>query len=238
MRIRDKEVNMGFKNADFKNYERELKYLLTGASKLSLDQVLRFLNGHGYKVVEIVAKEKHEAYYDDTKFTLIKKGEVMRGSKHIHVTEEQFSGFVYKKNMNDPNKPYVSKLELGESGRHKTVEEFIAELGLDIKVLADPVLYAVMLRDVAIVEKNLDRLYISYDKTDYFRNIGSKKVYEEMLEIEDWNKPNTTDGDYNYDAHLLEVNKVVLNGELPIKLTKDTKPYRAYKILIESTETN
>lgn len=229
---------MGFENADFKNYERELKYLLTGVSKLSLDQVVHFLNGYGYKVVETVAKEKHEAYYDDKKFTLIKKGEVMRRSKHIHVAEEQFSGFVYKKSMNDPTKPYVSKLELGESGQHETVEEFLAKLGLDIEVLADPVLYAVMLRDVAIVEKNFDRLYISYDKTDYFRNIGAEKVYEEMLEIEDWNRPNSTEGDYSYDKHLLEVNNIVLNGELPVKLTKDTKPYRGYKILIESTETN
>jgi len=225
---------MGFKNIGFKNYERELKYLLTGDSRLSLDQVLRFLSGHGYKVVETVTKEKHESYYDDAKFTLIKRGDVMRGSKHI---TEKFSGPMFKKNVSDPNKPYVSKLELG-SGQHKTVQELIAELGLDIEVLADPVLYAVMLRDVAIVEKNLDRLYISYDKTDYFKNIGAEKVYEEMLEIEDWNRPNATDGDYNYDAHLYEVNKVVLNGELPLKLTKDTKPYRGYKILIENHETN
>ena len=79
----------------FENYERELKYLLTGANKLSLDQVVHFLNGHGYKVVETIAKEKHEAYYDDTNFTLTKRGEVMRRSKHIHITEQQFSGFMF-----------------------------------------------------------------------------------------------------------------------------------------------
>ena len=145
---------------------------------------------------------------------------------------------MFKKNITHPDKPYVSKIEQGESGQHKTVEEFIAVLGLDIEVLADPVLYAVMLRDVAIVEKNLDRLYISYDKVDYFRNIGTQKFYEEMLEIEDWNHPNGTDGDYNYDAHLLEVNKIVLNSELPIELTKHTKPFRGYKILVENRETN
>ena len=223
---------MGLENIEFKNYERELKYLLTGASKLSLDQVLHFLNCHGYKVVETIAKEKHETYYDDAKFTLIKRGDVMRGSKHI---TEQFTGFMYKKNVSDPNKPYVSKLELG-SLKYKTVEEFTAELGLDIEVLANPVLYAVMLRDVAIVEKELDRLYISYDKVDYFMNVGAEKVYEEMIEIEDWNRPNSTDGDYNYDAHLCEVNRVFLNGELPITLTKHTKPYRGYKILIEKNE--
>lgn len=222
----------------FENYERELKYLLTGAKKLSLDQVVHFLNGHGYKVVETIAKEKHEAYYDDKNFRLTKRGEVMRRSKHIHVTEQQFSGFMYKKNITHPDKPYVSKIEQGESGQHKTVEEFIAVLGLDIEVLADPVLYAVMLRDVAVVEKNHDRLYISYDKVDYFRNIGAQKFYEEMLEIEDWNHPNGTDGDYNYDAHLLEVNKIVLNSELPIELTKDTKPFRGYKILVENHETD
>jgi hypothetical protein len=225
---------MGLEIIEFKNYERELKYLLTGVSKLSLDQVLHFLNFHGYKVVETMAKEKHETYYDDAKFTLTKRGDVMRGSKHI---TEQFSGFMYKKNESDPNKPYVSKLELG-SGQYKTVDEFIAKLEMDIEVLADPILYAVMLRDIAIVEKNLDRLYITYDKVDYFMAIGAEKVYEEMIEIEDWNRPNSTDVDYNYDAHLCEVNRVFLNGELPIKLTKDTKPYRGYKILIEKHETN
>ena len=220
---------MEFKNIEFKNFERELKYLLTGASKLSLDQVLHFLGRHGYQVVETVAKEKHETYYDDAEFTLIRRGDVMRGSKHI---TEQFSGFMYKKNVSDPDKPYVSKLELGVSGQHKTVQEFVAELGLDIQVLADPVLYAVMLRDVAIVEKNLDRLYISYDKVDYYKDLGAGKVHEEMLEIEDWNRPNTTDVDYSYDAYLCEVNRVLLSGELPVKLTRDTKPYRGYKILI------
>ena len=54
-----------------------------------------------------------------------------------------------------------------------------------------------------------------------------------MLEIEDWKNPNTTDVDYDYDAHLLEVNQLIINSDLPIKLTKDNKYYRGYILLNE-----
>lgn len=225
---------MGLDNAEFRNYERELKYLLVGPSKLSLERMLHFLNRHGYEVVETLTREKHESYYDDAEFTIIRRGDVIRGSEHVG--EQQFSGFMYKKNVSDPEKPYVSKLELGESGQYSTVKEFVAELGLDIEVLADPVLYAVMYRDVAVVEKNNDRLYVSFDKVEYFTSIGADRFHEEMLEIEDWNRPNSTDGDYSYDAHLHQVNKLVLSGELPIKLTTHTKPFRGYLFLVENRE--
>ena len=88
-----------------------------------------------------------------------------------------------------------------------------------------------MMREVSIVDKNGDRLYISYDKVKYFEKDESNSVYEEMLEIEDWKNPNTTEVDYDYDKHLIEVNKLVLNGELPLKLTKDSKYFRGYSIL-------
>ena len=52
-----------------------------------------------------------------------------------------------------------------------------------------------------------------------------------MLEIEDWIKPNTTTGDYNYDEHLIVANKILSNSNLPIALTKDSKYFRGYTLL-------
>jgi len=215
---------------EFENYERELKYLLTENGKLSLNQVLEVLYDYGYRLVETRTNEKHETYYDDVNLTILNRGDVLRGSKHV---TEQFSGFLYKKNMCDLDKPYVSKLELGVKlkGQYRTVNDFAKDVDLDIKEELTPILYAKMIRDTAVVEKKSDFLLISYDKVNYFRNQDSSDVYEEMLEIEDWKTPNTTKVDYNYDAHLIEVNKLLLGSKLPIKLTKDSKYCRGYTIL-------
>jgi hypothetical protein len=215
---------------EFENYERELKYLITNNEKCSSKQVLEFLYKQGYKLVETFIKEKHETYYDDSELTILNRGDVMRGSNMV---TEQFKGFLYKKNMCDPDKPYVSKLELGTKlrGQYRDVNDFIKELNIDVKGELNIKLYANMIREVSIVEKNGDRLYISYDKVRYFDKDESNAVYEEMLEIEDWRKPNTTDVDYDYDKHLIEVNKIILNGQLPMELTKDSKYFRGYTVL-------
>ncbi len=217
---------------EFENYERELKYLLKEKEKCSSKQVLEFLYKNGYKLIEAFEKEKHETYYDTNKLTILHRGDVMRGSNMV---TEQFKGFLYKKNMCDPNKPYVSKLELGKKlkGQYNDVNDFIKEVNVDIDDELSPILYANMMRDVAIVEKNGDRLYISYDKVKYFKENEASAIYEEMLEIEDWKQPNTTKVDYDYDKHLIEVNQLITNGELPIELTKDTKYYRGYVLLNE-----
>lgn len=215
---------------EFENYERELKYLLIDNEKCSPKQVIEFLNKHGYSLIESFTKEKHETYYDDSKLTILNRGDVMRGSNMV---TEQFKGFLYKKNMCNPDKPYVSKLELGTKlrGQYRDVNDFIRELNVGVEGELKPILYANMIREVSIVDKNGDRLYISYDKVKYFEKDESNSVYEEMLEIEDWKNPNTTEVDYDYDKHLIEVNKLVLNGELPLELTKDSKYFRGYSIL-------
>ena len=55
----------------------------------------------------------------------------MRGSNMV---TEQFKGFLYKTNKCNPQKPYVSKLELGTKlrGQYKDVNEFIKELDKNI----------------------------------------------------------------------------------------------------------
>lgn len=217
---------------EFENYERELKYLLVGNEKYSQKQVVDFLCNNGYKLVETFTKEKKETYYDDSDLTILNRGDVMRGSNMV---TEQFHGFLYKKNMCDSDKPYVSKLELGTKlrGQYKDVNEFIKELDVKVNGELTPILYANMIREVSIVDKDGDRLYVTYDKVKYFKDDEANSVYEEMLEIEDWKNPNTTDVDYDYDKHLIEVNKLLMNSNLPIKLTYDSKYYRGYVLLSE-----
>ena len=217
---------------EFENYERELKYLLVGNEKYSQKQVVDFLCNNGYKLVETFTKEKKETYYDDSDLTILNRGDVMRGSNMV---TEQFHGFLYKKNMCDSDKPYVSKLELGTKlrGQYKDVNEFIKELDVKVNGELTPILYANMIREVSIVDKDGDRLYVTYDKVKYFKDDEADSVYEEMLEIEDWKNPNTTDVDYDYDKHLIEVNKLLMNSNLPIKLTYDSKYYRGYVLLSE-----
>ena len=112
---------------EFENYERELKYLIKKNEKYTSKQFLEFLCENGYKLVESFEKEKHETYYDDNDFSILKRGDVMRGSNMV---TEQFKGFLYKTNKCNPQKPYVSKLELGTKlrGQYKDVNEFIKEL--------------------------------------------------------------------------------------------------------------
>ena len=152
---------------EFENYERELKYLIKKNEKYTSKQFLEFLYENGYKLVESFEKEKHETYYDDNDFSILKRGDVMRGSNMV---TEQFKGFLYKTNKCNPEKPYVSKLELGTKlrGQYKDVNEFIKELNIDVKGQLNIKLFANMKREVSIVEKDGDRLYVSYDKVKYF----------------------------------------------------------------------
>lgn len=219
---------------EYENYERELKYLLKKNEKSSPKEVVDFFNKHGYKTVETFTKEKNETYYDDDNFTVLKRGDVLRGSNMI---TEHFNGFLYKENKCDLNKPYVSKLELGVKlrGQYKNASEFIKDLNVGIEKVK-PILYANMIREVNIIEKNDDKLYITYDKVKYFKNNENDSVYEEMLEVEDWKNPNTTDVDYNYDAHLIEADKMIRSSDLPWELTKDSKYYRGYILLKDKLE--
>ena len=235
---------------EFENYERELKYLIKKNEKYTSKQFLEFLYENGYKLVESFEKEKHETYYDDNEFTILNRGDVMRGSNMV---TEQFKGFLYKTNKCNPEKPYVSKLELGTKlrGQYKDVNEFIKELNINVRGELSIKLFANMKREVSIVEKDeilakckeikpdagisvasdLATLYVSYDKVKYFEKDESNSVYEEMLEIEDWKKPNTTDVDYDYDRHLIEVHNLISKAQLPIELTKDSKYFRGYTVL-------
>ena len=216
---------------EFENYERELKYLIKKNERYTSKQFLEFLYKNGYKLVESFEKEKHETYYDDNNFTILNRGDVMRGSDMV---TERFKGFLYKTNKCNPEKPYVSKLELGTKlrGQYKDVNEFIKRAeNINVKGELSVKLFANMKREVSIVEKDGDRLYVSYDKVKYFEKDESNSVYEEMLEIEDWKNPNTTDVDYDYDKHLIEVNNLISNAQLPIELTKDSKYFRGYTIL-------
>lgn len=214
---------------EFNNYERELKYLIT--DELPFDMILQFISKHGYSLLETKLKRKNEVYYDDEKFSFIKKGDVIRSSTHFNVDGTYFH-FMYKKNVSKPTKPYVSKYELG-SGQYVSVNDFLAELKISLSSKINPILHAEMTRETCIVEKKGLRLLISYDNVKYFKRESSTFVYEKMLEIEDWTTPHTLlAADSKEDAHLCDINKYIqgING-LPVKLIKDSKAYRGLILL-------
>jgi len=213
---------------EHKNYERELKYLIEKG--LSITELQKFFEVHGYKVVEARSKQKHEDYYDDKNLSLLNRGDVVRGSKHIYKTHV-YPHFMYKKDMSDPSKPYVTRLEVG-SGEYKSVDELILGLGLDFAVQSSPILHAEMERDMIVIERDMEKLLVCNDTTKYFTD-GKTNLSESMLELEDWTNPNQNTELRNVDASLLEAHELLRKSGLPIKLTKHTKPYRGYKILGE-----
>lgn len=215
---------------EHKNYERELKYLIK-KKELSFESILVFFKSHNYMLVETKIKRKHESYYDDLDYTFIKNGDVIRSSKHYN-KNGIYSHFMYKKNVSDPLKPYVAKFEYG-SGQFEDVKVFLAELEVNADIQPNPVLYAEMTRETAVVEKGSDRFLISYDDVLYYRNSNSVKANEKMLEIEDWNTPNSIiNAENKYDENLCEINKIIMQDDvLPLQLTKDSKPFRGIILL-------
>ena len=215
---------------ELQNYERELKYLIMRKEGLLFDEILNIFRMYGYIMVEAKQKKKNEAYYDDANFSVIKRGDVIRGSTHFNKDGIYFH-FMYKKNASKPNKPYLSKYELG-SGQFDSVKDFISALNLyDCVVQEEPVLYAEMTRETAVFEKDGYKLLISFDNVSYYKEKKTEQIFEKMLEIEDWTTPYTLKAEKDdYDAHLLDINSLVLK-DLPIKLTKESKPYRGLLLL-------
>lgn len=222
-----------FESVKFENFERELKYLISERCKITNDALLVFFRENGYKIIEQFTKEKHEIYYDDSSYSLTLNGEVMRGSNYV---SEQATGLMYKKNVSDTNKPYVSKIEMG-STTYKDLNSFKSAFDLNLDSALKPMMTAKMFREVTLIEKGGDMLYVSFDKVFYaLYETKGHEYYEEMLEIEDWKNPNTMQVDHSYDSHLIAVSELIQNSSLPLVLTKDTKPYRGYIILKKNGE--
>lgn len=216
---------------EHKNYERELKYLLNEGETVRFKDILQIFHRNGYMQVEMRMKKKHESYFDDSELSFTRNGDVIRSSKHFNINGTYFH-FMYKKNVSREDKPYVSKYELG-SGEYTTVLEFLAAMDIQADVLPEPFLYAEMTRETAVIEKNQNRLLISYDDVRYYTADEKNYVFEKMLEVEDWTHPNTLkNADSKYDAHLCEANEILLLGsDFSLVLTKDSKPYRGLLLL-------
>jgi len=217
-----------FESVKFENYERELKYILTG--DVTAEEVVDLFCGCGFSVVSSRMKEKKEIYYDDADYSLIRSGEVIRASDYV---TEQAMGFMYKKNISDTTKPYVSKIEMG-STKAQTVAELLSAFDIQINREVTPVMVAAMTRNVTIMEdeKSKNSIYITLDSVVYslFGKPETEKQ-EAMLEIEDWNTPNSMNGDTIRDGCLIMADRVIEKSGLPLQLTKDTKPYRGYLLL-------
>jgi len=215
-----------FESIKFENYERELKYLISEGTSATLTSLLNLFIENGYCITDMITKEKREVYYDDSQYSLIKSGEVMRASNYV---SELATGLMYKRNVSDSLKPYVSKIEMG-STTYKELPDFVKLFNLQLTSQIEPIMKARMTREVAIIEKGNDKLYVSFDKV-FYSTLTSAEVYEEMLEIEDWKVPNTMNVDHEYENHLLEANRIISDSLLPLVLTKDSKPYRGYILL-------
>lgn len=208
---------------EHRNYERELKYLIAAGSVPSMNEILDVFYGQ-YRLIETRPKRKHEAYYDDMVLTLIKRGDVIRGSTHLNGSEPFFH-FMLKKDASDPRKPYVSKYEYG-SGQYPDARAFALAMKISETICLEPVLYAEMTRETAVIEKDNLRLLISYDDVYYFRYPSSDRIRERMLEIEDWTTPNTiSNAEQREDKHLITANDMLLHN-LPLQLIRHSKPYR------------
>lgn len=213
---------------ELNNYERELKYLLNPNSDLTFEEIKNAFSKASYALIETCDKKKQEIYYDDPYYTIIKRGDVLRGSTHFNA-DGTFSHFMYKKNVSHCNTLYVSKYEIG-SDQFKTVQDFFISLNLPYNI-SDliPVLCAEVIRKTAVFEKGNHKILVSYDNVKYSQN--QTCVYEKMLEAEDWTTPYTLKAASNpFDRHLLETNEFLLKN-FPLSLTHDSKPYRGITLL-------
>ena len=92
-------------------------------------------------------------------------------------------------------------------------------------------IYEKMNKETAQFVKDRYEFCLSKRKAFEEKALENKKYNGEMLEIEDWKNPNTTNVDYDYDRHLIKVNNLISNAQLPIELTKDSKYFRGYTVL-------
>ena len=212
------------------NYERELKYLVQGG-KLPLMKILELFDRHGYRLIKFKQKEKQEVFYDDENLTLLNNHDTLKHSS-IFKKKRIKQRFMYKKNISQPDKPYISKLEVG-SGKYTSLDEFLAALNLNLPIQHHPFMHAKMTRDTAVIEKSPDdRLLLSLDKVKYFRASGVSSVFDEELEVECWTNPNTN-GTRDYDAHLCEAHDILLASGLPLEHTRQSKHLRGHELLRE-----
>lgn len=214
---------------EHQDYERELKYLLTKGG-LTLEEILAKLVKYGYEVTRTPRnREKNETYYDTGKNEMLNRGDVLRHSEFKFTNADGQiltpTAFMYKRQMSNPQEPWVSKMELG-SGKYETIEQFLADLP-DVKFDTPPqqILTAQMQRYNTEIQKNGEQMHITYDRVRYSKD--GKTVTEDMLELED--EHNRKDG------HLHEVNDILLNSGLPLKLTKHSKYERGYRNLIKAS---
>jgi hypothetical protein len=212
---------------EFTNYEREVKYLLTEDNKTSINQIAKYLSNYGYNLIQSIPKEKHETFFDDDELTLTRRGDALKSCDFVSARR---TAFMYKKNVSNPEKPYVSKYEL-RTDKFNNINSFISQLDLSLKRPLVPIMHMELMRDTVIVEKNNERFLISYDNTYYYNDINLIGKCEDMIEVEEWTIPNAVDRDLLYDALLCEINDILLNGDLPFMLTKDSKPYRGQLLL-------
>lgn len=190
------------------NLERELKYLVPAGSSVDPSEVVAALTRCGFVQTERMTKCKREEYFDDGVLSCLRRGDVLRRTRHVSARGVDVH-YMYKRNVTDPTKPYVSKVELG-SGNFQSVHDFAAALGMPEERDLDIVLCAVVERENAVVQREGLRLLICVDRVDYHLPGSRTAVSDAMVEIEDWTRPNEYYSEAFDDAHLLAADDAVL----------------------------
>ena len=110
----------------------------------------------------------------------------MRGSNMV---TEQFKGFLYKTNKCNPEKPYVSKLELGTKlrGQYKDVNEFDAGFKVSDEMIQDLISQG----EKAGVKYNEEQYKISKNVIDYIlKSLVARDVFDQEAFTIIYNKRN------------------------------------------------
>jgi hypothetical protein len=215
-------------------HERELKYLLTDKNaKLSIEQVIDALLKCGYELGErkgggnsIKTRTKLEEYFDDSNFSLYKKGHLLRRTRHIWYDKDTAgdANFMYKENVGNADEIYASRMER-KNYDIQDLYEFVKTMGIEIIPDKQPKLTAIIKRNDTVMTIDDERFYITHDVTTYQNPIDNNECTETMLEIED--KVNLP-----YDRHLYRINDEMLKSGLSLKLTKQNKYARGCEILL------
>jgi hypothetical protein len=200
------------------NHERELKYLFPSGvpNSFGLAQIINLLREHGgYELRKEGERNKNEIYYDTKKLEVLERGDVLRKSKVAHLAKPCF---MYKKQVGTDELPWVEKMEIS-SRNFDNIRKFVknhydVKLGRFIK----PVLGANVLRECALIEKDEQKFYVTFDNTTY-----SNQFTDTMVEIEDFSNQG--------NEFMYEVNDILLSSAVGLVLTKQSKYERGMESL-------
>ena len=213
--------------------EKELKYLLTEPNfHFSIVELEKVFEKYGYLIAKASnTREKFEEYFDDANFSLLKRGDILRRTKHRWYDRTDISQplFTYKEKVGNEDEPYTTRLE-HKKDNITNLYEFVRAVNVGIIPDEKPKLTLSMVRKGAYLDLGQDKFYLAHDRTTYTNPSDGITYTEDMLEVEDRGNINNLNPVYDY--HLRRFNREMLGIGLPIRLTKDNKYERGSMALL------